>query len=216
MQSKNLFQPLALAALLALSAPAFAAAGVGASKVLQGSLLSAVGSQTLTPLTATASEVSFDVAGIQSMEGWNNAANEVFSLDIGAGTRVVSVGWDVDVTAYSPSWLSELTVDFTDTLITTGVSLKVGVNDTMSGNMAYASGGQVDLIGLGLDFTVGTDGKLRLEFSEGFNDFVGAADGMWNSGTLTFGIAPIPEPGTYGLMALGLLAVSAAARRRSA
>jgi hypothetical protein len=45
-----------------------------------------------------------------------------------------------------------------------------------------------------------------------FNDT--GRDALVNAGTLTIFYAPIPEPGTYGLMALGLLGVAAAAARR--
>jgi hypothetical protein len=41
-------------------------------------------------------------------------------------------------------------------------------------------------------------------------------DSAWNNGidNIAYELAPIPEPGTYALMALGLLAVGVAARRR--
>ncbi len=66
-----------------------------------------------------------------------------------------------------------------------------------------------------LSFAVGSDGLLRLEFYETYDD-VGIQDGMWNSGTLTLGVTAVPEPGTYGLMALGMVGVLLAARRRAA
>ncbi|MDT1883849.1 PEP-CTERM sorting domain-containing protein, partial [Acinetobacter baumannii] len=65
-----------------------------------------------------------------------------------------------------------------------------------------------DLVALGLDFSVGVDGILRLEFfEEGFDDIPGA-DGIWNFGTLTFGVEPaaaeVPEPSTTLLLGAGL------------
>jgi len=51
-----------------------------------------------------------------------------------------------------------------------------------------------------------------MEFSESFEDKANP-DGIWNSGFLTFEVSAIPEPTTYGLMALGLLAVGAAVSR---
>jgi len=57
---------------------------------------------------------------------------------------------------------------------------------------------------------------LRLEFYESLDDFADEWDALWQSGSLTFEVSPIPEPSTYGLMGLGLLGVAAAARRRKA
>ena len=74
------------------------------------------------------------------------------------------------------------------------------------------------------------DRILRLEFFESFDDGAAFQDGVWHSGqvtighttaggaagTLTLNIGAVPEPGTYGLMALGLFGVLLAARRRAA
>ena len=57
---------------------------------------------------------------------------------------------------------------------------------------------------------------MRVEFYESFNDPEVNPDGIWNSGSLTLRVVPVPEPATYGMMALGLLAVGTLVRRRKA
>lgn len=159
------------------------------------------------------SDTVVSVAGISSVAGEGAAGNTVLTFNVGANAAVTGIGWDVNVTAFSPSWLSELSVGFGSSA-TTELYLSVGAGDDMAGTASYSSGGVVDLIGLGLNFNVNADGILRLEFHESFDDASVSPDGLWNSGALTIQVVAIPEPATYGLMALGLLAVGAAARRR--
>lgn len=168
----------------------------------------------LGPIGMASTIVDVDVAGIPSMDGNGSPNNVVLNLDLGAGAWVTGIGWDVGITAYDPSWLSEMMVAFEDSSQSTGVYLTVGAGDNFSGSSSYSSGGIVDLIGLGLDFHVGADGKLRMEFFEGFNDFPDAADGVWDRGTISIQVAAIPEPGTYALMLLGLAGITFVARRR--
>jgi hypothetical protein len=166
---------------------------------------------------AALSETIFDVTATPSYGEEGAANNFVTFVDLAPNARVVGIGWDVNVSAFDPSWLSELTVSFLDSTMTTGVNLSVGVGDTVSGlGVVYSSGGVIDLTGLSLDFNVGADGKLRLEFFEGFDDAEVNPDGNWNTGALTIQTAAVPEPATYGLMALGLIAVGAVVRRRNA
>lgn len=168
----------------------------------------------LGPIGMDSTVVDFDVSGIPSNDSNGSPNNAVFELNVGAGAWITGIGWDVGITAYDPSWLSEMQVAFEDSSQSSGVYLTVGVGDTFSGTASYSSGGIVDLIGLGLDFHVGADGKLRLEFFEGFDDFPGEADGMWDRGTLSIQVAAVPEPSTYALMLLGMAGVAAVARRR--
>lgn len=202
----HLLRVLAGAAALLLASQVHAASASPATLRLSGLGGGAVG-------TGVLSDQVVNVAGIDSIGAEGAAGNVVLTYNIGANSAVTGIGWDVNVSAFSPSWLSELVVGFGSS--TAGaVNLSVGAGDDMAGTASYSSGGIVDLIGLGLNFNVNADGVLRLEFFEGFNDGAVSPDGRWNSGLLTIQVAAIPEPASYGLMAIGLLAVGAAARRR--
>lgn len=158
---------------------------------------------------------NFNVAGINSWDADGDPSNSVFTINIGPGAEVVGIGWDVTINAIAPSWQSEAAVMFGSSSVPFQVALTPGDVDA-SGTGSYASGGIVDLIGLGFNFTVDGDGLLRLEFFEQFDDEDDVIDATWVSGNLAIEVAAIPEPATYGMMALGLLGLSAAARRRKA
>lgn len=170
--------------------------------------------KTVAPIGFSAVVYDFDVTGIESNDLWGSPINEVFDLDVGANSWVTGIGWDVALYAYSPSWLSDIGVDLTDSAELDGIGLIPAVNDPFPGGGSYASGGIVDLIGLGLDFHVGADGILHMQFYEGYEDFPNAPDGIWESGKLQIQVSAIPEPSTYALMLLGLAGVAAVARRR--
>jgi hypothetical protein len=158
-----------------------------------------------------------DVTGVQSYGELGDAGNTVLTYNVGAFAAVTVFSYNVNLTAYDPSYLSEMTLRFGGT-DTAAVDFNPAFGDDYFGTGSYAGSG--DLVDLGISFNVGADGLLRLEFYEGFDDFVGA-DGQWNSGTLTFVIngdtgANVPEPGTTALFGAGLLLMAYAARRRRA
>lgn len=164
------------------------------------------------PAIAATPTVDIDVSGIFSYDEEGEAINIVTAEMLAPNAHVTGIGWDVQVEAFSPSWLSELTVSFGGTSLA-WVYLTPGVGDDDPGPASYSSGGIVDLVGLGLDFNVDGDGMLVSEWFEGYDDLPGSADGQWISGTITVQYA-VPEPETYGMMALGLGVVGFVARRR--
>lgn len=177
---------------------------------------SAASSSEATPFSSF-NDYSLDVIRIFSVDPFGDPQNDVRTLQIGASARVIGIGWDVSLFADAPSWLSEMVVSFGSTSAA-ALFLTPGVGDDASGTQAYSSGGVVDLVGLGLDFTVDADGVLRMEFFESFDDFADDWDGIWESGSLTIRVEDdhvVPEPSMYALLLLGLAGAAGASRRRA-
>lgn len=170
----------------------------------------------LAPTSANAAVILFDVTDIFSNDPFGSPLNEVYTIDIGGLSEVVGIGWDVTLYADPPSWLSELVVAFSASDQAFVLDLTPGVGDDFSGTASYSSGGIVDLVGLGFNFPVLSDGLLRLEFWESYDDYPDDWDGIWIDGTLAIEYNAVPEPATWAMMITGFGLVGHAVRRRRA
>jgi hypothetical protein len=158
-----------------------------------------------------------DISGIDSYDVVGNENNTVIELDLGAHATVTSFSFNVTLTAYAPSYLSEMDIYYTNSTLNRGVIFTAALDIEESGTRTLSD--SYDLVADGFSFSVGADGILRIEFAESYNDSL-TADGRWQSGTITFGyddhqeVSAVPEPETYAMMMAGLLFVGAIARRR--
>jgi hypothetical protein len=164
---------------------------------------------TVLPFSGT--DLIIDVTGVFTNAEEEGFGNIVRTYQLQPGALVDAVSYSTSQTAFAPSWLSEMTISFSNS-DGDGVFLTPGVEDDAPGNGSYS--GSANLSDFGLAFNVGADGLLRVEFFESFDDLAVDPDGLFVSGNVTFSNV-VPEPATYGMMALGLLAVGAAARRRA-
>ncbi|MEL4180947.1 PEP-CTERM sorting domain-containing protein [Roseateles sp. PN1] len=144
-----------------------------------------------------------DVSGIDSKDALGSPLNTVLNVQVGANALINSLTWDLQLQAFDPSWLSHIKLSLGPSSGAGLVAFTPGINDEYSGSAHYS--GSANLVDYGLAFQVGADGLLRLEFFEGVDNGVEPTDGKWLSGTLSLGISPVPEPSSYGLMALGLI-----------
>lgn len=158
--------------------------------------------------TAHADTVTLDVSGISSNGEFGDASNETRFINISGWARITGISWDVSLTSNGVSWLSEIGTYLSNSA-GDGVALNPGFDERAPGSGAFI--GIADLVASGLDFRLGIDGRLNLQFFEDYNDFLGA-DGSWDRGTLT--VSYVPEPSSFGLAALALLGVGATTRRR--
>jgi hypothetical protein len=169
--------------------------------------------------------IDIDLAGWTSFGGFGRPNNTTVSFDIGAGSVVTGFTYsDVSFDTSNGSWLRELTLSVNPTNSNSATEFmdwapSVVMNSgsaTHSGSWGGASG-QPGPFGAGTLFKA-ADGLIFVTvydaFDDPYNDTGALLDATIAAGTMRVFLAPIPEPGTYGMMALGLLAVGAALRRR--
>jgi hypothetical protein len=179
------------------------------------------------------SSIVIDLAGWATFGVFNAPTNTSARFTLPAGSTVTGFAYDNLVfTTEGASWMREFTFALANSTFGTAIILEAmnwqpsssQVGGTFSGSGAWggASGVPSDVYGAGAPFTVGdAENNLWVVAYESFDDPLYdegvVRDALVQSGTLTvYYTAPIPEPATYGLMAMGLLGVGTAARRRIA
>ncbi len=184
---------------------------------------------TAAALPAHAATLTVNLAGWQTFGEFGDPGNTSAFFTLPAGSTVTGFSYSgLTFTSFGASWQSELVLSLNNftgapTTIDDYMDWSPSLTDSpgtfgpASGSWNGPNGGPGPTFGAGAAFTVGggTD-NLWVTVYEDFADGE-LPDATISAGTLTvFYTAPIPEPGTYGLMALGLVGVAVAARRRQA
>lgn len=175
-----------------------------------GSAFSPASPSALAP--AQMSDLIISAGGVASFDGAGEPGNTVLTFSLTPGALIDAIAYNLSLATVGESWLSEATISFLNSN-GDGVVLTAGFGEDNPGSGTYSDSALLSEFGLA--FNVGADGLLFVEFYESFDDVAGAADANWTAGSITLGnVGAIPEPGTYAMMALGLLAVAGVASRR--
>lgn len=137
-----------------------------------------------------------DMSNIDSWDSLDDPSNRIIDLDIGADTKVVGVAWDVGLETFAGSWLSDATVLISDTNGSSdrdAILLSPGFDAGEPGNREFSSEGIILFAREGLpEPESGSDGILRLQFFELFDDAPGAIDASWRNA-----VSPVTCPGLW-------------------
>lgn len=185
------------------------------SRTLCGAIIVAATGASAVPALAEGVSVDLPLEDIGSWDELGEAPNTVLTVDVadlagfgsGQSLFVTGLGYDLILVTFGFSWLSEAEILFEDAdapgggfFITPGAGDDFAGVDTYTQDLAkFAPEDQLFL----------SNGLLRLEFYESFDDIPDTLDSQWN-GTLTLQV-DIPSPGVTPLL---LAAFVGAARRR--
>ena len=145
---------------------------------------------------------SVDLSGLMASQAQGNAGNEVIKLAVPDGSRVVGIGWDLNLSIVSPGVLSDILIGVVD-MGGDGVRVRPAEGSNFPGTLTFASATQtVDRGGLAFD-------SGSMVFVEVYLDFPGAAGLLMTQSTLWVEI--VPAPGGVALLGAGVLLLN---RRR--
>jgi hypothetical protein len=157
--------------------------------------------------------LEIDISDILSMDLFGAANNSVILYDVGGstpwGNDVVldGIGWDLTIQAVGDSWLSDALIYLDDAVDPDGLGVvgNPGMYDRHSGAATYILDVQ-DLTDNGIADVPLPDGWLWIEMFEFYDDYPGAMDAKYLTGSTLY-VSAHPEPGTIMLLGLGIAGV---------
>lgn len=119
--------------------------------------------------------------------------------------RLTGFGYETRLYASDVSQFSDMAVGLGPVQGTTILNFEPGAGDSSSGFKDFSSNGLIDLKGQNLDFALGSEHRLYLEFFE-LKDDIDDLDGAWLNTTLTFQFDadPVPEPTPFIVVGVGI------------
>lgn len=151
-----------------------------------------------------------DISGEDSWDLVNDPDNTILLVPLGEGAFMTGIGWNVNLTTLSGSWMSEARYLITNSAAA-GLFLTPGAGaaNNMPGSGSFSSGGVIDLSDSTPlpDIEILADGNLHIQLNESFDDVPDAIDANWTAGsTLTIAYEPpppIPTVNQWGMIVLG-------------
>lgn len=168
---------------------------------------------TTSVVTPNALSVDIDLTGWESHGSFSNPNNSSAWVDVGAGSQVLGFAYlDLVFTTYNGSWMSEFVLSVENDGGWANGYFDLSPSDLgAAGTFGPASAAWSEFSDFGGPFTTDT-GMIKVLVWETFDD--AGLDALVEGGTLRIFYQPIPEPSTYGLMALGLTGLACWVRRR--
>jgi hypothetical protein len=78
-----------------------------------------------------------NITGVQSYDYVGEPGNTVIELNLGALSQITSIAWNFGMTAYSPSWLADMQISFTNS---SGNGVYFAPSDTEDSGSEHQSG----------------------------------------------------------------------------